>query len=64
MNLDDGMSSPDFLSQLKGLGSSYKASDVKYDFSSSYTLFLNKDYGLGLGLGLDKVRLDGDKTSS
>lgn len=63
VSIDDGMSSPDFLNQLKSIGSSYKASDVKYDFSSSYTSFLTKDYSSGLGLGLNKFNLDAEKTS-
>lgn len=65
MTLDDGMSSPDFLNQLKNMniGSTYKATDNKFDLGNSYSSFLKKDFSSSSPINYEISKLDENKES-
>lgn len=55
------MSSPDFLNQLMNIGSSYKATDNKFDLGNSYSSYLKKDYSSPISY--ETSRLDENRES-
>lgn len=51
------MSSPDFLNSLKNMnvGSTYKASENKFDLGNSYSSYLKKDYSSPINVESTKL---------